>query len=57
MIKKRGRPQNPLAKTDRVFARFTKEEMNWLKILMEKTGKSKSEVLAYAVKITYNLLK
>lgn len=57
MIKKRGRPKNPLAKTDRVFARFTKEEMNWLKILMEKTGKSKSEVLAYAVKITYNLLK
>ena len=57
MIKKRGRPKNPLAKTDRVFARFTKEEMNWLKILMEKTGKSKSEVLAYAVKSTYNLLK
>lgn len=57
MIRKRGRPKNPLAKTDRVFARFTKEEMHWLKVLMEKTGKSKSEALAYAVKIAYNLMK
>ena len=50
MINKRGRPKNPLAKTDRVFARFTKEEMNWLKILMEKTGKSKSDVIREAIR-------
>lgn len=53
----RGRPKNPVAKIVRVNARITKEESYWLKLIMEKTGKTKSEALAYSIRIVYNLLK
>lgn len=57
MIKKVGRPKNFMAKNDRVTVRLTKEQTYWLKSLMSMTNKTKSEAIAYAIQIAFNLLK
>lgn len=57
MIKKVGRPKEFMAKNDRVTVRLTKEQMHWLKSLMSMTNKTKSEAIAYAIQIAFNLLK
>ena len=57
MIKKVGRPKKFMAKNDRVTVRLTKEQMYWLKSLMSMTNKTKSEAIAYAIQIAFDLLK
>ena len=57
MIKKVGRPKKFMAKNDRVTVRLTKEQTYWLKSLMSMTNKTKSEAIAYAIQIAFNLLK
>lgn len=57
MIKKRGRPKQYLTKSDMITARLTKEELYWLNCLINKTGKTKSQIITEAIKIMYNLYK
>ena len=57
MIKKVGRAKGFMAKNDRVTFFLTKEQMYWLKSLMSMTNKTKSEAIAYAIQIAFNLLK
>ena len=54
MNNKRGRPKSFLTKTDRLEVRLSKEQVYWLNYLINKSGKSKSQIVAEAIKKLYN---
>lgn len=56
MNKKVGRPKKINVKSEPIRIRLTKEEMYWLKTIMSKTDKNKTEAVAYALKIAFSLL-
>lgn len=57
MEKRRGRPKQFLTKSDILSVRLTKEQVYWLKCLMNKTDKTKSQIIAEAIKIMYEEYK
>ena len=54
MNNKRGRPKSFLTKTDRLEVRLSKEQVYWLNYLINKSGKSKSQIVAEAIKKLYD---
>ena len=54
MIKRRGRPKSVLTKSDRLEVRLTKKQVYWLNYLINKSGKSKSQIVAEAIKKLYD---
>ena len=56
-MSKRGRPLKIDAKSEPIRIRLTKEEAYWLKTIMDKTNKNRTEAVAYALKIVFNLMK
>lgn len=57
MIKKRGRPKEFLAKRDRLEVRLTKEQVYWLNSLVDKTGKTKTDIVMEGLKKLYDSSK
>ena len=55
-MSKRGRPLKIDAKSEPIRIRLTKEQMYWLKTIMDKTNKNRTEAVAYALKIVFNLM-
>ena len=56
-MRKRGRPWKIDTKSEPIRIRLTKEEAHWLKTIMNKTNKNRTEAVAYALKIVFNLIK
>lgn len=57
MVKRRGRPKKIDTKYNPIRIRLTKEQAYWLRVIMDKTGKNKTDAVAYALQIVFNLLK
>ena len=57
MVSKRGRPKKVNNKSGNLNVRITKEQEYWLKTIMEKTGKNKTDAVVYMIQIVYNLLR
>ena len=57
MEKRKGRPKQFLTKSDILSVRLTKEQVYWLKCLMNKTAKTKSQIITEAIKIMYDEYK
>lgn len=57
MNKNRGRPKSIVTKSEPIRIRLTKEQMYWLKTIMSKTEKSRTDAVAYALKLAFNLIK
>ena len=53
MIKRRGRPKSVLTKSDRLEIRLSKEQSYWLRYIMNKTEKTKSQIVIEAIKMMY----
>lgn len=53
MIKRRGRPKSVLTKSDRLEIRLSKEQSYWLRCIMNKTEKTKSQIVIEAIKMMY----
>ena len=56
-MSKRGRPLKIDTKSEPIRVRLTKEQMHWLNTIMDKTNKNRTEAVAYALKIVFNLMK
>ena len=56
-MSKRGRPLKIDSKSEPIRIRLTKEQMYWLKTIMNKTNKNRTETVAYTLKIVFNLMK
>lgn len=54
MIKKVGRPKSFLTKSDRLEIRLSKEQAYWLNCLINKSGKTKSQIVTEAIKKLYD---
>lgn len=54
MNNKRGRPKSFLTKTDILSVRLSKEQLYWLNCIINKTGKTKSQIISEAIKIMYD---
>ena len=54
MVKRRGRPKSFITKSDRLEVRLSKEEVYCLNCLINKSNKTKSQIVSEAIKKLYD---